>query len=72
MPRILRRFLCLLALLPAVARAETFAQGSGDTISGKQPGHKKKMKGEYDQFLGIVASAGVPVFAAPVTVGKLP
>ena len=42
-----------------------FALWSGDTISGKKPGHKKTMKGEYDQFLGIVAGAGVPVFAAP-------
>ncbi len=47
------------------AGGPAFALWSGDTISGKKPGHKKTMKGEYDQFLGIVAGAGVPVFAAP-------
>lgn len=38
---------------------------SGDTISGKKPDQEKKMKKEYEGFLGIVKGAGVPVFAAP-------
>ena len=42
-----------------------FALWSGDTISGKKPNSEKKMKKEYDEFLGIVQGAGVPVFAAP-------
>lgn len=56
----------LTAIVQAIQGSKpAFALWSGDTISGKKPGHHKKMKGEYDQFLGIVAGAGVPVFAAP-------
>jgi len=47
------------------AGAPAFALWSGDTISGKKPNDKKKMKKEYEEFLGIVRGAGVPVFAAP-------
>jgi hypothetical protein len=49
----------------AGAGAPAFVLWSGDTISGKKPGDKKKMKKEYEEFLGIVRSAGIPSFAAP-------
>jgi len=42
-----------------------FALWAGDTISGKKPTKEKKMKKEYEEFLGIVQGAGIPVFAAP-------
>jgi calcineurin-like phosphoesterase family protein len=45
--------------------APSFVLWAGDTISGKKPDKEKKMKGEYDEFLGIVKGAGVPVFSAP-------
>jgi hypothetical protein len=45
--------------------APAFVLWAGDTISGKKAGDEKKMKKEYDEFLGIVKGAGVPVFAAP-------
>jgi hypothetical protein len=45
--------------------APAFVLWSGDTISGKKPDKEKKMKKEYEEFLGIVKGAGVPVFAAP-------
>jgi len=47
------------------AGAPAFVLWSGDTISGKKPDKEKKMKKEYEDFLGIVKGAGVPVFAAP-------
>jgi hypothetical protein len=47
------------------AGAPAFALWAGDTISGKKPDKEKKMKKEYEEFLGIVQGAGVPVFAAP-------
>jgi hypothetical protein len=48
----------LTAIVQAIQGTKpAFALWSGDTISGKKPGHHKKMKGEYDQFLGIVAGA---------------
>lgn len=58
------------ATLTAIVQAiqglkPAFALWSGDTISGKKPNKQKKMKKEYDEFLGIVKGAGVPVFAAP-------
>lgn len=43
----------------------SFVLWAGDTISGKKPDKEKKMKAEYDEFLGIVQGAGVPVFSAP-------
>jgi hypothetical protein len=47
------------------AGAPAFVLWSGDTISGKKPDKEKKMKKEYEEFLGIVQGAGAPVFAAP-------
>jgi len=46
-------------------KAPAFIVWTGDTISGKKPDKEKKMKKEYEEFLGIVKGAGVPVFAAP-------
>jgi hypothetical protein len=45
--------------------APAFALWAGDTISGKKPDDEAKMKKQYDEFLGIVKGAGVPVFSAP-------
>jgi Calcineurin-like phosphoesterase len=45
--------------------APSFVLWAGDTISGKKPDKEKKMKAEYEEYLGIVKGAGVPVFAAP-------
>jgi 3',5'-cyclic AMP phosphodiesterase CpdA len=42
-----------------------FVLWTGDTISGKQPNHPKRMQEQYDEFLAIAATAGVPVFNAP-------
>lgn len=58
------------ATLTAIVQAiqgmkPAFALWSGDSISGKKPNKQKKMMKEYDEFLGIVKGAGVPVFAAP-------
>lgn len=47
------------------ASAPAFVLWAGDTISGKKAGDEKKMKAEYDEFLGIAKGAGVPVFSAP-------
>src|SRR5258706_15865056 len=56
----------LTAIVKAVQGMKpAFALWAGDTISGKKPSKEKKMKKEYDEFLGIVVGAGVPVFAAP-------
>jgi hypothetical protein len=38
---------------------------TGDTISGKDPLHPKRMHDQYKGFLGIATRAGVPVFNAP-------
>ncbi len=43
----------------------SFVLWAGDTISGKKPDKEKRMKAEYEEYLGIVKGAGVPVFAAP-------
>jgi 3',5'-cyclic AMP phosphodiesterase CpdA len=42
-----------------------FVLWTGDTISGKDPQHPKRMHDQYKEFLGIAARAGVPVFNAP-------
>ncbi|MEA2694847.1 MAG: hypothetical protein QOJ16_4234 [Acidobacteriota bacterium] len=47
------------------AGAPAFVLWAGDTISGKHPEDEAKMKGQYEEFLGIVKGAGVPVFSAP-------
>jgi len=45
--------------------AAAFVLWTGDTISGKQPDKPKRMRKQYEEFLGIAATAGVPVFNAP-------
>ena len=45
--------------------AAAFVLWTGDTISGKDPQHPKRMHDQYKEFLGIAARAGVPVFNAP-------
>src|SRR4051794_20442067 len=42
-----------------------FVLWTGDTISGKDPQHPKRMHDQYKEFLGIATRAGVPVFNAP-------
>ena len=42
-----------------------FVLWTGDTISGKDPQHAKRMLDQYKEFLGIAARAGVAVFNAP-------
>jgi hypothetical protein len=42
-----------------------FVLWTGDTISGKDPQKPKRMHKQYKEFLGIAATAGVPVFNAP-------
>lgn len=42
-----------------------FVLWTGDTISGKDPQHAKRMHNQYAEFLGIAARAGVSVFNAP-------
>jgi len=42
-----------------------FILWTGDTISGKSPDHAKRIKKQYDEFLGIAKTAKVPVFNAP-------
>ena len=41
-----------------------FVLWTGDTISGKEP-EPKRIQAEYQEFLGIAKTAGVPVFNAP-------
>ena len=45
--------------------AAAFVLWTGDTIAGKQPDKPKRMRKQYEEFLGIAATAGVPVFNAP-------
>ncbi|HEY6349708.1 MAG TPA: metallophosphoesterase [Candidatus Angelobacter sp.] len=45
--------------------AAAFVLWTGDTISGKQPDKPKTMGKQYEEFLGIATTAGVPVFNAP-------
>lgn len=45
--------------------APAFALWTGDTISGKQPDKPERIHEEYQEFLEIAATAGVPVFNAP-------
>ena len=45
--------------------AAAFVLWTGDTISGKQPEKPKRMRKQYEEFLEIAATAGVPVFNAP-------
>lgn len=45
--------------------APAFVLWAGDTISGKKADDEKKMQAEYEEYLGIVKGAGVPVFSAP-------
>ena len=42
-----------------------FVLWTGDTISGKDPQHPKRMHDQYKEFLGIADRAGVSVFNAP-------
>lgn len=42
-----------------------FVLWTGDTISGKEPDKPKRMREQYEEFLGIATTAGVPVFNAP-------
>jgi hypothetical protein len=42
-----------------------FVLWTGDTISGKQADKPKRIKEEYQEFLEIAATAGVPIFNAP-------
>ena len=45
--------------------AAAFVLWTGDTIAGKQPDKPKRMRKQYEEFLAIAQTAGVPVFNAP-------
>lgn len=45
--------------------AAAFVLWTGDTISGKDPKHPKRIHDQYKEFLQIASTAGVPVFNAP-------
>lgn len=55
----------IFAAVKALNPPAAFVLWTGDTISGKQPNHPKRMHEQYDEFLKIAATAGVPVFNAP-------
>jgi hypothetical protein len=38
---------------------------TGDTISGKRPDKPKRIKEQYEEFLGIAKTANTPIFNAP-------
>jgi hypothetical protein len=43
----------------------SFVLWTGDTISGKNPTDGTQIQKQYQEFLGIAATAGVPVYNAP-------
>lgn len=45
--------------------AAAFVLWTGDTISGKRPDKPKRIHEQYQEFLKIASTAGVPVFNAP-------
>ena len=55
----------IFAAVKAMNPAAAFVLWTGDTISGKQPNKPDTMREQYKEFLGIAATAGVPVFNAP-------
>jgi hypothetical protein len=55
----------IFAAVHQMSPAAAFVLWTGDTISGKEPQKPKRMHKQYTEFLGIAATAGVPVFNAP-------
>jgi len=49
----------------AKAANAAFVLWTGDSISGKNPNDGATIQAEYKEFLGIAATAGVPVYNAP-------